>query len=96
MMRVSETGTAEKQKKKKFVNSLTNYLVMSLFPVVDQLVEYQTYVYSCSAAMCLVEIADGRKALDEGHVVASLEYAAGYQVDAGRERLVYAVTLTER
>ena len=87
MMRVSETGTAEKQKKKKFVNSLTNYLVMSLFPVVDQLVEYQTYVYSCSAAMCLVEIADGRKALDAGNEVASLEYA-------GREELVYVVTLT--
>ena len=85
-MRVSETGTAEKQKKKNFVNSLTNYLVMSL-PVVDQLVEYQTYVYSWRAAMCLVEIADGRKALDEGNVVASLEYA-------GREELVYVVTLT--
>ena len=62
---------------------------MSLLPVVDQLVEYQTHVYSCSAAMCLGEIADGRKALDEGNMVASLEYA-------GHEELVYVVTLTEK
>ena len=44
---------------------------MSLLPVVDQLVEYQTHVYSWRAAVNLGVIADGRKAL-----VASLEYAA--------------------
>ena len=48
--------------------------------VVDQLVEYQTHVYSCRAAVWVGLIADGRKAL-----VALLEYAAGYQVDAGSE-----------
>ena len=41
-----------------------------------QLVEYQTHVYSWRAAVSLGVI-DGRKALDEGYVVASLEYAAG-------------------
>ena len=94
MRTVAEPSTAEKQADKK-TKRYTNYLVMSL-PVVDQLVEYQTQVYSWRAAMCLGVIADGRKALDEGHVVVSLEYAAGYQVDAGHEKLVYAVTLTER
>ena len=64
---------------------------MSLLPVVDQLVEYQTHVYGCRAAVSLGVIADGRKAL-----VVSLEYAAGYQVDAGSEKLVYVATLTER
>ena len=49
---------------------------MSLFPVVDQLVEYQTHVYSCRAAVHLGVTADGRKALDEEYVVASMEYAA--------------------
>ena len=76
MMGVSETSTAEKQKKQNFVNSLANYLVMSLLPVVDQQVEYQTHVYSCRAAVHLCVIVDGRKTLDEGHVVASVEYAA--------------------
>ena len=89
MRTVAEPSTAEKQADKK-TKRYTNYLVMSL-PVVDQLVEYQIHVYSCRAAVSLGVIADGRKAL-----VASLEYATGYQVDAGRERLVYAVTLTER
>ena len=58
-----------------FVNSLTNYLVMSL-PVVDQLVEYQTHVYNCRAAVCLGVIVDGRKVLHGGHMVVSLEYEA--------------------
>ena len=58
---------------------IQNYLAMSL-PVVDQLVEYQTHVYSCRAAVCVGLIADGRKAL-----LAPREYAAGYQVDAGHE-----------
>ena len=78
MRAVAEPSTAEKQADKK-TKRYTNYLVMSL-PVVDQLVEYQIHVYSCRAAVCVGLIADGRKAL-----VASLEYAAGYQVDAGRE-----------
>ena len=47
---------------------------MSLLPFMDQLIEYQTHVYSCRAAMCV--IANGWNALDEGHMVASLEYAA--------------------
>ena len=49
---------------------------MSLLPVVDQLVEYQTHVYNCRAAVCLGVIVDGRKALHGGHMVVSLEYEA--------------------
>ena len=39
--------------------------------------EYQIHVYCWRAAVCLGVIADGKKALDEGYMVASLEYATG-------------------
>ena len=68
--------------------------MVSLLPVVDQLVKYHTHAYSCRAAVHLGVTADGRKALDEEYVVASMEYAPFYQVDVGHEELVYVVTLT--
>ena len=67
-----------------FVNTSANYLVM-LLVAPDPLVGYQTHIPGCSTAWYLHVMADGRKALDDRYVVASLKYAAAYQVDPGHE-----------
>ena len=78
-----------------FVNTSANYLVM-LLVAQDPLVGYQTHIPGCSTVWYVCVMADGRKVLDDTYVVASLKYAAAYQVDPGHEELVYVVILTER